>query len=105
MNSCLTLSTVKEALKRGKRLHIVHHDWFEFSAVHEKREHERDYSMRNILAKQNFAKREKARIEKGKLDGEKFVNTSKNSNYYLYRTLLTRFESRHVPYLQRPGVL
>lgn len=32
--------------------------------------------MRNILAKQNARRRERARIEKGKRDGEKFVNTS-----------------------------
>ncbi|KEY67244.1 hypothetical protein S7711_06711 [Stachybotrys chartarum IBT 7711] len=86
---------IKEALKRGKRLHIVHHDWFEFSAVHEKREHERDYSMRNILAKQNAAKREKARIEKGKLDGEKFVNTNmfhvyNDREFFSYQIDLTR---------------
>lgn len=33
--------------------------------------------MRNILAKQNAAKRELARIEKGKREGERAVNTSK----------------------------
>lgn len=32
--------------------------------------------MRGVLAKQNAARRELARIEKGKRDGEKFVNTS-----------------------------
>lgn len=68
--------TVKDALKRGKRFHIVHYDWFEFSTVQEKRLPETEYSMRNILAKQNASKREHARIEKGKKDGEKFVNTS-----------------------------
>jgi hypothetical protein len=35
--------------------------------------------MRNILAKQNAAKRELARIEKGKREGERAVNTSKIS--------------------------
>lgn len=68
--------TVKDALKRGKRFHIVHYDWFEFSTVQEKRLPEMEYSMRNILAKQNASKREQARIDKGKRDGEKFVNTS-----------------------------
>ncbi|KAK7415865.1 hypothetical protein QQX98_005554 [Neonectria punicea] len=67
---------VKEALKRGKALHIVHYDWFEFSTVQEKRQSEREYSMRNILAKQNALRREQARIEKGKKDGEKSVNTN-----------------------------
>lgn len=68
---------VKEALARGKQQHIVHCDWFEISAVNDKKEPERDYSMRNILAKQNAAKRELARIEKGKREGERAVNTSK----------------------------
>lgn len=67
---------VKEALARGKRQHIVHCDWFEISAVNEKRQPEREYSMRNILAKQNAAKREVARIERGKREGERAVNTS-----------------------------
>ncbi|POR36068.1 Uncharacterized protein TPAR_03727 [Tolypocladium paradoxum] len=67
---------VKDALKRGKRFHIVHYDWFVFSTVYEKREPERSYSMRNYLAKQNAAKRELARIERGKKEGEKFVNTN-----------------------------
>lgn len=68
---------VKEALARGKQQHIVHCDWFEISAVNDKKEPERDYSMRNILAKQNAAKRELARIERGKREGERAVNTSK----------------------------
>lgn len=68
---------VKEALARGKRQHIVHCDWFEISAVNDKKEPERDFSMRNILAKQNAAKRELARIERGKREGERGVNTSK----------------------------
>lgn len=67
---------VKDALKRGKRFHIVHCDWFEFSAIKNKRLPEKEFSMRNILAKQNAKRRERARIEKGKRDGEKFVNTS-----------------------------
>ncbi|KAI5459893.1 hypothetical protein BGZ63DRAFT_446774 [Mariannaea sp. PMI_226] len=67
---------VKDALKRGKRLHILHYDWFEFSIFQEKSQPEREYSMRNLLAKHNAAKREEARIEKGKRDGEKFVNTN-----------------------------
>ncbi|RMJ11470.1 hypothetical protein CDV36_008867 [Fusarium kuroshium] len=73
---------VKDALKRGKRFHIVHCDWFEFSAVKNKRLPEKEFSMRNILAKQNAKRRERARIEKGKRDGEKFVNTN---FYHIYR--------------------
>ncbi|KAH6890480.1 hypothetical protein B0T10DRAFT_605968 [Thelonectria olida] len=73
---------VKEALKRGKRFHIVHYDWFEFSAVQDKRLPEREYSMRNILSKQNAARRERAKIEKGKRDGERFANTNL---YHIYR--------------------
>lgn len=67
---------VKLALKRNKRLHIVHYDWFEFSTVAEKRLPEREFSMRNFQAKQRAKERERAKIEKGKRDGEKFVNTS-----------------------------
>ncbi|KAH8122001.1 hypothetical protein FP744_10003232 [Trichoderma asperellum] len=70
------LPRIKEALARGKRHHIVHCDWFEISAVNDKKEPERDYSMRNILAKQNAAKREQARIERGKREGERAVNTN-----------------------------
>ncbi|KAM0464832.1 hypothetical protein ACHAPV_002672 [Trichoderma viride] len=70
------LPRIKEALARGKQQHIVHCDWFEISAVNDKKEPERDYSMRNILAKQNAAKRELARIEKGKREGERAVNTN-----------------------------
>lgn len=71
-------SQVREALKRGKRCHIVHHDWFEFSTVWEKREPEREYSMRHILAKQNAARRGQGKIERGKKEGEKSVNTSRS---------------------------
>ncbi|KAL7900855.1 hypothetical protein HDV63DRAFT_402251 [Trichoderma sp. SZMC 28014] len=70
------LPRIKEALARGKKQHIVHCDWFEISAVNDKKEPERDYSMRNILAKQNAAKRELARIERGKREGERAVNTN-----------------------------
>ncbi|KAM0476708.1 hypothetical protein ACHAPX_006129 [Trichoderma viride] len=70
------LPRIKEALARGKQQHIVHCDWFEISAVNDKKQPERDYSMRNILAKQNAAKRELARIEKGKREGERAINTN-----------------------------
>ncbi|KAF4977337.1 hypothetical protein FZEAL_6109 [Fusarium zealandicum] len=73
---------VKEALKRGKRLHIVHFDWFEYSTVKNKRLPENEFSMRNILAKQNAKRREEARAEKGRRDGENFVNTTL---YHIYR--------------------
>lgn len=79
----LTQIIVKEALARGKKQHIVHCDWFEISAVNDKKEPERDYSMRNILAKQNAAKRELARIERGKREGERAVNTSMISVFSL----------------------
>ncbi|KAH6984906.1 hypothetical protein BKA56DRAFT_671364 [Ilyonectria sp. MPI-CAGE-AT-0026] len=86
---------VKDALKRGKQFHIVHYDWFEFSTVHEKREPETEYSMRNILAKQNASKREQARIEKGKKNGEKLVNTNFfhiyiDRDFFPYKIELTR---------------
>ncbi|KAL6414720.1 hypothetical protein AUP68_01252 [Ilyonectria robusta] len=86
---------VKDALKRGKRFHIVHYDWFEFSTVHDKRQPETEYSMRNILAKQNASKREQARIEKGKRNGEKFVNTNFfhiyiDRDFFPYQIELTR---------------
>ncbi|KAL7918925.1 hypothetical protein ACQKWADRAFT_330145 [Trichoderma austrokoningii] len=70
------LPRIKEALARGKKQHIVHCDWFEISAVNDKKRPEREYSMRNILAKQNAAKRELARIERGKREGERAVNTN-----------------------------
>ncbi|RFU75950.1 anthranilate synthase component ii [Trichoderma arundinaceum] len=85
----------KEALARGKRQHIVHCDWFEISAVNEKKEPERDYSMRNILAKQNAAKREQAQIERGKREGERAVNTNffhiyNDRTFFPYQIDITR---------------
>lgn len=38
---------------------------------------EREYSMRNVLAKERAAQRERDRVERGKREAEKFVNTSK----------------------------
>lgn len=70
---------VVEALRRGRRCHIVHHDWFEFSTVWENKEPEAEYSMRRVLAERNAAKREQARVERGKKEGERFVNTSASS--------------------------
>lgn len=43
--------------------------------------------MRNILSQEKAAQREKARVEKGKRDGERFVNTSKSS---IYRKKISR---------------
>lgn len=40
--------------------------------------------MREIIAQEKAVEREKARIEKGKRDGEKFVNTSKWTGAILY---------------------
>lgn len=60
-------------------MHIVHYDWFEVSAVNDKREPEKKYSMRNIIAKANALKREQARVERGKREGERAVNTSKQN--------------------------
>lgn len=70
---------VKEALKRGKRFHIVHYDWFLHSTTCTKRQNEREYSMRNILAERNARKREQARIARGIKEGEKSVNTSEST--------------------------
>ncbi|KAH6605119.1 anthranilate synthase component ii [Trichoderma cornu-damae] len=86
---------IKEALARGKRQHIVHCDWFEISAVNEKKQPEREYSMRNILAKQNAAKREQARIEKGRREGERAVNTNffhiyNDRTFFSYQIDITR---------------
>ncbi|KAF4454093.1 hypothetical protein F53441_3330 [Fusarium austroafricanum] len=76
---------IRQALKLGKGMHIIHCDWFEFSAARNKKLPEADFSMRNIIAKENAIKREKARIEKGKRDAEKFVNTN---HFHLYRDRL-----------------
>ncbi|KAM0214925.1 hypothetical protein ACHAQI_003407 [Fusarium lateritium] len=72
---------VKEVLKR-KRVYIIHCDWFEFSTAKNKRLAEADYSMRSLQAKENAKKRERARVEKGRRNGEKFVNTN---FFHLYR--------------------
>ncbi|ODA81176.1 hypothetical protein RJ55_04140 [Drechmeria coniospora] len=74
----------RDALKRGKRFHIVHSDWFEFSVVQEKKLPENEYSMKRMLAKQNATEREKARLERGRRHGDKFVNTN------LYHTYVDR---------------
>ncbi|KAG4282848.1 hypothetical protein FPRO06_09521 [Fusarium proliferatum] len=79
------LPKVKKALKLGKGIHIVHCDWFEYSTVKNKKLPEADYSMRSLIAKENAKKREKARIEKGIRNGEKFVNTNR---FHLYRDRL-----------------
>ncbi|PNY24566.1 Uncharacterized protein TCAP_05496 [Tolypocladium capitatum] len=97
---------VEDALKRGKRFHIVHYDWFEFSTVYEKRQPERNYSMRNYLAKQNAAKREQARIERGKKEGEKFVNTNlyhvyTDRDFFPYQIEITRDEEATGESVQR----
>ncbi|KIL95272.1 hypothetical protein FAVG1_00008 [Fusarium avenaceum] len=72
---------VKEALKR-KRVYIVHCDWFEFSTTKNKRLAEADYSMRSLQAKENAKRRETERLEKGRRNGQKFVNTN---FFHLYR--------------------
>ncbi|KAK2928517.1 BRCT domain superfamily [Fusarium oxysporum f. sp. vasinfectum] len=79
------LPKVRKALKLGKGIHIVHCDWFEYSTVKNKKLPEADYSMRSLVAKENAKKREKARIEKGKRNAEKFVNTNL---FHLYRDRL-----------------
>ncbi|CAH0043291.1 unnamed protein product [Clonostachys solani] len=86
---------VKQALKRGKRFHIVHYDWFEFSAVQEKKQPEKEYSMRVLLAKQKAREREERRIEKGIKDEEKFVNTNlfhiyTDREFFSYQIDITR---------------
>ncbi|KAM0740232.1 hypothetical protein ACQRIT_005416 [Beauveria bassiana] len=65
---------VTKVLKDYKRIHIVHYDWLEFSAVANKRLPEREYSMRNILAKERAEKRERNRQENGRKEGERGVN-------------------------------
>ncbi|KAF5721741.1 anthranilate synthase component II [Fusarium mundagurra] len=79
------LPKVRAALKLGKGIHIVHCDWFEYSTVKNKKLPEADYSMRSLVAKENAKKREKTRIEKGKRNAEKFVDTN---NFHLYRDRL-----------------
>ncbi|KAG5813500.1 hypothetical protein H9Q71_003741 [Fusarium xylarioides] len=79
------LPKVKKALKLGKGIHIVHCDWFEYSTVKNKKLPEADYSMRSLIAKENAKKREKNRIEKGKRNAEKFVDTNR---FHLYRDRL-----------------
>ncbi|CAH0022916.1 unnamed protein product [Clonostachys rhizophaga] len=86
---------VQQALKRGKRFHIVHYDWFEFSAVQEKKQPEKDYSMRVLLAKQKAREREERRIEKGIQNEEKFVNTNlfhiyTDREFFSYQIDITR---------------
>lgn len=70
---------VKQVLKEHKRIHIVHYDWLEFSAVFNKRLSEKDYSMRCILAKEKAEQRERDRHENGRRQGERGVNPSKSS--------------------------
>ncbi|KAM3433534.1 hypothetical protein NHJ13734_006416 [Beauveria thailandica] len=65
---------VRQVLKDYKRVHIVHYDWLEFSAVANKRLPEREYSMRNILAKERAEKSERNRQENGRREGERGVN-------------------------------
>lgn len=62
---------------KDRKLHIVHCDWFEVSAVHNRKLPEDEYSMRQREAERKAAEREERRIERGKANGEKFVNTSK----------------------------
>jgi hypothetical protein len=69
-------STVKEALKKWKKLHVVHYDWYELSCTENKKLPEREYSMRTVLAQEMAKKREEERAERGRREGEKFVNTS-----------------------------
>ena len=60
-------------------MYIVHSDWFEFSAVENNKLSEREYSLRNLKAKQRSKERERVREqlrqEKGKRDGEQVLNT------------------------------
>lgn len=78
----LNFLLVKAALKRRKTkghkmFHIVHADWFEFCTTTNKKEPEEDFSMLVSVAQENAARREAARIEQGKRNGERFVNTSR----------------------------
>ncbi|KAF4332534.1 hypothetical protein FBEOM_13665 [Fusarium beomiforme] len=92
------LPRVKQALKLGKCIHIVHCDWFEYSTVKNKKLPEADYSMRSLVAKANAKKREKARIERGKKNAEKFVDTNlfhlyRDRHNFIYQVEITRDNS------------
>ncbi|KOS19683.1 hypothetical protein ESCO_001375 [Escovopsis weberi] len=87
---------VKEALARGKHIHIIHYDWFEFSTVQENRQPEEEYSMRSVLAKQNAARRERERLERGQREEERggvdptLFHIYHDREFFPYRIVLTR---------------
>ncbi|PFH60382.1 hypothetical protein XA68_11045 [Ophiocordyceps unilateralis] len=69
---------VPRGLALGKSCHVVHHDWFEFSiaALREKKLPEREFCMRSRVDKTTAEQRHLARVERGKREGERFVNTN-----------------------------
>lgn len=74
--------TVRQALalgQMGRKVQIVHCDWFEESTVHNRKLPEHEYSMKKREAERRAAEREKKRIDRGIANGEKFVNTSRHS--------------------------
>ncbi|PMB73007.1 hypothetical protein BM221_000424 [Beauveria bassiana] len=97
---------VKKVLKDYKRIHIVHYDWLEFSAVANKRLPEREYSMRHILAKERAEKRERNRQENGRREGERGVNPTlfhiyQDRDFFPYQIDLTRNSSDDGEFGQR----
>ncbi|KAI9167463.1 Multifunctional tryptophan biosynthesis protein [Paramyrothecium foliicola] len=60
-----------------------------------RKEREGEYSMRNILAKEQATRREEARKERGRRNGEKFVNTNlfhiyQDRDFFPYQVDITR---------------
>ncbi|KAJ4150952.1 hypothetical protein LMH87_011679 [Akanthomyces muscarius] len=97
---------VKQVLKGHKRIHIVHYDWLEFSAVFNKRLPEREYSMRSILAKKRAEQRERNRQENGRREGERGVNPTlfhvyRDREFFAYQIDLTRNHSEDGEFGQR----
>ncbi|TQW00388.1 anthranilate synthase component II [Cordyceps javanica] len=97
---------VKKVLQNYKRVHIVHYDWLEFSAVANRRLPEWEYSMRNIVAKERAEKREKNRQESGRREGERGVNPTlfhvyQDREFFRYQIDLTRNKSDDGEFGQR----
>lgn len=98
-----TESLVQQALKERKRLHVLHFDWYEFSCTNNKKEPEKEYSMRQKLAAEKAKEREKARAERGRREGLRFVNTSKSHAFICLTDTWADPCHRLLPRLLRPG--
>lgn len=68
---------VKSALTQYKRVHLVDPDWLNLSCQKEKKEREREHDLRAVIRAEKQEEKRLARVEKGNLDEERFVNTSK----------------------------